>query len=345
MPILAPDAVLTPRGFVRDDVVVVEAGRVTSVGRLPAGDSGEVVRLPGRVLVPGLVNAHSHAFQRSLRGTLTDGSAIDFWRWRDRMYALVQSLDPDRIEAISALAFAEMAEAGITHVGEFHYVHHQPDGTPYADPDELAHRVVAAARTAGLRITLLRVAYERNGDQPLHDAQRRFVDPGPAPVRAAVARLAARYAGDDDVIVGLAPHSVRAVPPTSLEAFADFEGPLHVHVSEQPAENAFCQAESGRSPTALLDDCGLLSERFTAVHLTWPEAGDVDRLERSGAGVCACPSTELELADGFLPVDVRRGLPICLGSDSHARIDLFDEAPTQTASTQPGCACPTMASS
>jgi len=325
MPILAPDAVLTERGFVHDEAVVVEAGRVTSVTRFPPGPVD--VPLPGRVLIPGLVNAHSHAFQRALRGQLPDGAAADFWRWRDRMYALVEELDPDRIEAISALAFAEMAEAGVTHVGEFHYVHHGPGGTPYADPDELAHRVIAAARSAGLRITLLRVAYERNGDQPLHPAQRRFVDP-PDAVLAAVQRLRSRYADADDVLIGLAPHSVRAVPEASLRALAGFDGPVHAHVSEQQQENAFCRATTGRSPTALLADCGLLSERFTAVHLTWPEPGDIERLAAAGARVCACPSTELDLADGFLPAEVRRRLPLCLGSDSHATIDLLAEART-----------------
>ncbi len=325
MPVLAPDAVLTPRGFETGKVVTIEDGHVASVAE-PLPGAGDVP-LPGRVLVPGLVNAHSHAFQRALRGQLVDGAA-DFWRWRERMYALVETVDPDTIEAISALAFAEMVEAGITRVGEFHYVHHQPDGTPYDDPDELAHRVIAAARTAGLRITLLRVAYERNGDQPLHPAQRRFVDLGPDPVLDALERLRSRYADADDVRVGLAPHSVRAVPESSLRTLAAFTGPVHVHVSEQPAENAFCRAATGRSPTALLEDCGLLSQRFTAVHLTWPEDGDVDRLLASGSRVCACPSTELDLADGFLPIDVRRRLPLCLGSDSHASIDLFAEART-----------------
>ncbi|MEN0061716.1 MAG: formimidoylglutamate deiminase [Myxococcota bacterium] len=326
MPTLAPDAVLTASGFVRDHVVVVDNGLVTSVTKFPPGPID--VPLPGRVLIPGLVNAHSHAFQRALRGQLPDGSATDFWHWRDRMYALVGGLDPNAIEAISALAFTEMAESGITHVGEFHYVHHQPDGSPYADPDELAHRVIAAARRAGIRITLLRVAYERNGDQPLHPVQRRFIDTGGAPVLAATERLRRVYGTDEDVIIGLAPHSVRAVPPSSLRTLASFDGVIHTHVSEQPAENAFCHAQSQCSPTQLLADCGLVHDRFTAVHLTWPEPGDVDCLVAARARVCVCPSTELDLADGFLPVDARRRLPLCLGSDSHATIDLFAEART-----------------
>lgn len=323
MPILAPDAVLTPEGFVRDVVVDIEGGQVralTSRDRFPGVPD---VPLAGRVVVPGLVNAHSHAFQRALRGR-TGGA--DFWRWRTEMYDLVAGLDPEALEAISALAFTEMVEAGITHVGEFHYVHHQADGTPYADPDELAHRVIAAARTAGLRITLLRVAYERNGADPLVPAQRRFVD-APESVLAAAQRL--RHAYDDPTVtVGLAPHSVRALPPASLRALAAFEGPIHVHVSEQPQENEFCRATTGRSPTELLEACGLVGPRFTAVHLTWPERGDVERLRKAGARVCACPSTELDLADGFLPVEVRRTLPLCLGSDSHLTIDLFAEART-----------------
>jgi formimidoylglutamate deiminase len=240
------------------------------------------------------------------------------------MYAVATALDPDTIEAISALAFLEMAEAGITRVGEFHYVHHQSDGTQYDDPDLLARRVIAAALRVGIRICLLRVAYVRGGHGvALSSRQARFVDPSMAVAVAAAHRLADGC--DARVSVGLAPHSVRAVGRADLEVAAGWTGVVHAHVSEQDAENESCFNEYGCSPTALLDEVGLLSGRFTAVHLTRPLPGDVERLLRSNARVCVCPTTELDLGDGFLPIEAMT-LPLCVGSDSHAAIDPWLEA-------------------
>ncbi len=280
------------------------------------------VDLPGRALLPGFVNAHSHAFQRGLRGHVQWARGDDdFWSWRERMYGLANGLDADGIEAVSALAFLEMVEAGFTSVGEFHYLHHLPEGRAYADREELALRVARAARSVGLRIRLLRVAYHRAGPgQDRSREQRRFCDDRPEQVLDAIRRLEAH-----GVPAGLAPHSVRAVPRDWLEAFSDYPGLIHAHVSEQPRENTQCQAEHGMSPTALLAECGLLSERFTAVHMTFPESGDADLLRQTGSRVCACPTTELDLGDGFLPVDHLEGVPICIGTDSHARIDPFAE--------------------
>jgi formimidoylglutamate deiminase len=278
-----------------------------------------------RLVLPGLVNAHSHAFQRSFRGHVQwrPPGRDDFWSWRDRMYAVANALDPDGVEAVTALAFLEMAEAGITHVGEFHYLHHHPDGTRYADPDELAKRVVSAARRVGIRLTLLRVAYARGGaGVPLRADQRRFGDASPDDVLSAIDRL---RAWAPEVTVGLAPHSVRAVPVEWLRAFAAFDGPVHAHVAEQPAENEACSREHGCSPARVFADAGLVSERFTAVHLTHPSSGDVDLLAEAGAAVCVCPSTELDLGDGFLPLDARTRLRACLGSDSHAVINPWQE--------------------
>ncbi len=277
------------------------------------------VDLPERLLLPGLVNAHSHAFQRGLRGHVqwTEGGRDDFWSWRERMYGLATRLDPDGIEAVSALAFLEMALAGFTAVGEFHYLHHSPDGRPYADPDELARRVIRAARRVGIRITLLRVAYGVGGE-------KRFRDRDPDEALLACQRLAGIE--DPAVTVGLAPHSVRACSKEWLQAFSVFEGPVHAHVSEQPRENAECLNEHGMSPTALLEDCGLLGPDFTAVHMTWPQVpNDGERLRRAGARVCACPTTELDLGDGFLPLDHLDGVALCIGTDSHALIDPFVE--------------------
>ena len=217
-----------------------------------------------------------------------------------------------------------MAEAGITQVGEFHYLHHRPDGQRYGDPDALARRVIEAARDVGIRICLLRVAYERNGrGEPLRGDQRRFGDRAPTDALEALDRLGG---GDDPgVTLGLAPHSVRALSRSSLEVLASWAGPVHAHVSEQPAEIAACRAEHGCTPLQLLADVGLVSERFVAVHLTHPEASDLELLRSAEGAICVCPTTELDLGDGFLPVEARRAR-LCLGSDSQARIDLFAEA-------------------
>jgi len=322
---LRPAWVWTPGGARSGVCVEIRDG--TIVGLTPSERHPTVdVELPGRLLIPAMVNAHSHAFQRAFRGHVQHRPAgrDDFWSWRDRMYAVANGLDPDGVEAVSRLAFLEMAEAGIGQVGEFHYLHHAPDGARYADPDELARRVVRAALDVGIRITLLRVAYARNGaGAPLRDDQRRFGDRSPDEVLAAVARL--RALEDPRVRVGLAPHSVRAVPLDWLGAFAGFDGPVHVHVAEQPAEVVACQAEYGRSPVGVLEQAGLLHDRLVAVHLTHPDPGDVGRLRDVGAGVCACPGTELDLGDGFLPL-AARDLSISVGSDSQATIDLFAEA-------------------
>jgi formimidoylglutamate deiminase len=314
--VLHPDAVYLEGRLQSDVAVTVIDSRIATVGPPPPGAR----RLPGRVLLPGFVNAHSHAFQRALRGHVQHAEGPDsFWSWRERMYGLATSLDPAGVEAISALAFAEMVRAGFTTVGEFHYLHHQADGTPYAHPDELALRVLAAADTVGIRIVLLRVAYARAGfGVDPNPRQRRFIDPGPEHALAAVDRLRAR-----GHLAGLAPHSVRACPAAWLRAFATFDGVIHAHVDEQPGEIAQCLAEHGKRPVHVFADAGLLGPRFTAVHLTHPDDAEIAAL--SGASVCACPTTELDLGDGFLPLPRLTDTSLCIGSDSHAAIDPFLE--------------------
>ncbi len=291
----------------------------------------EIVDLPGQLLVPGFVNAHSHAFQRAIRGHVQwtphasrSSGRSDFWSWRDRMYAAANGLTPEGIEAVSRLAFLEMVEAGFTEVGEFHYLHRHADGTPYAAPDLLAERVIAAALDVGMRIALLRVVYARGGfDTPLGPHQQRFRTDTAEEALLAVSRLGSHP--DPRVSVGLAPHSVRAVPVEWFEELAGYAGPVHAHVSEQPAEIDASLQATGRTPLALLDDHGLVSERFTAVHLTHPTEDDLVRIRERRARIAVCPTTELDLGDGFLPVSAR-DLPLCIGTDSHARIDALEEA-------------------
>jgi len=323
---LIPDAVWTPDGLREGWQVSIDDGVIVEVGP-PTPDGTGAERLEGKLLLPGLVNAHSHAFQRAFRGHVqwTNSREDSFWTWRDAMYVLANNLSPEGLEAVSALAFLEMAESGITEVGEFHYLHHQADGTPYADPDELAHRVIAAALRVGIRITLLRVAYATSAPgQPLEPMQRRFGDPSADEVLAAIERLQAHP--DPRVQVGLAPHSIRAVPVDWMTRLATFPGVVHAHVSEQPAEVHTCLERHGVSPLKLLAEQGMVSDRFTAVHMTFPQPGDAMLLRESGARICVCPSTELDLGDGFLPLELRDGIDLCVGSDSHARIDLLDEA-------------------
>ncbi len=284
-------------------------------------DDLPVESLPRCTLLPGFVNAHSHAFQRALRGWAQHSASEDsFWSWRERMYTLANRLDPEALAAVSALAFAEMLRAGFTSVGEFHYLHHQADGTPYDDPDELAKRVLDAAGRVGLRAVLLRVAYARAGAgvEP-NPHQARFLDANPQAVLEAAARLAASGAR-----VGLAPHSVRAVPADWLRELSSFTGVIHAHVDEQPEEIRQSRAEYGRAPLEVFADAGLLRPSFTAVHLTHPDDAELTLLHKSGARVCACPTTELDLGDGFFPA-WKVNAPVCIGSDSHAAIDPFAE--------------------
>jgi formimidoylglutamate deiminase len=289
----------------------------------------------GNLRLPALATAHSHAFQRALRGQgqrpMAPG-ADDFWTWRGAMYELASSLTPESIHAISLVAFRELARAGVRTVGEFHYVHHQPDGTPYDDRTILADAVVDAARQAKLRIALLRVAYHRAGPGVGPEAgQRRFCDPEVDDVLRDVDALRARYAGDPDVVVGLAPHSVRAVPPAwlaPLSAYAARHGmPLHMHVAEQAREVDECVAETGRRPLELVADNGLLSERFVAVHATNLAPHEARLLGGARAFACLCPTTERDLGDGLADLShlASAGVRLCTGVDSHVLVDPIED--------------------
>jgi formiminoglutamate deiminase len=308
-------------------LIEVDGERIGSVqtGVRSAPEGAE--RLRGLVL-PGLANAHSHVFQRALRGA-THGAQGSFWSWREQMYALAATLDPDTMLALARATFAEMALAGITVVGEFHYLHHGPDGKPYADANAMGEAVIEGAREAGIRMTLLDVCYLHGGVGVAPDpVQRRFADAD----ADAWAERADELDGSANTRVGAAIHSVRAVDPRSavtVAAWAERRGaPLHAHVSEQPAENEACLDAYGQTPTGVLAQAGALSGRFTAVHATHVSSEDEVLLGEAGSFCCLCPTTERDLADGIAPARRLRdaGAIIALGSDSHAMIEPFEEA-------------------
>lgn len=284
--------------------------------------------------LPALATAHSHAFQRALRGSAQRPAqtADDFWSWRASMYALAGSLTPESIHAISLAAYRELHAAGVRTVGEFHYVHHQPDGAPYEERTRLADAVIQAARDAGLRIALLRVIYARAAaGRPPEGVQRRFSDATLDAALADIDTLRARHAGAPDVRIGVAPHSVRAVPPDWLSEIAHYTArhalPLHMHVAEQPAEIEACLAETGKRPVELLADRGVLSDRFVAVHATHLAPGEPALLGAARAFACLCPTTERDLGDGLPDVTALRaaGVRLCAGIDSHVITDPFED--------------------
>ncbi|NUK09705.1 formimidoylglutamate deiminase [Streptomyces lunaelactis] len=318
----------------------VEPGVALDVtdGRITAVRKGIVAPPPGATVlrgltIPGLANAHSHAFHRALRGIVQVGSGT-FWTWREFMYQVASRLTPETYFELARAVYAEMALAGITSVGEFHYVHHAPGGTPYADPNAMGEALIAAAADAGIRITLLDTAYlssairdKHSGEAP-NKHQLRFSD-GTAD---AWAERAALLKGSDHARIGAAIHSVRAVPAAQLSTVAEWaaarQAPLHVHLSEQTAENDACLAAHGCTPTRLLADHGVLGPRTTGVHNTHLTDEDIALLGGASTGTCMCPTTERDLADGIGPAAAlqRAGSRLSLGSDSHAVIDLLEEA-------------------
>jgi formiminoglutamate deiminase len=317
-----------PDGVTESVLVEVDGPRIAAVTQ---GEPGGAERLAG-LTVPGLANAHSHAFHRALRGATQAGKG-DFWTWRERMYEVAAALDPDSYLTLARAVYAEMALAGVTCVGEFHYLHHDRDGRPYQDPNVMGHALVQAAREAGLRIALLDTCYLTGGiGTALGGAQIRFGDGDADRWAGRAESLAAAYEGQPDVEIGAAVHSVRAVPPEQMPVVAEFSrrhaAPLHAHVSEQRAENAACVEMYAATPVQLLHQHGVLGPRSTAVHATHLSDVDIELLAQSGTSVCMCPTTERDLADGIGPARTLygHGTPITLGSDSHAVIDLFEEA-------------------
>lgn len=327
------ELILSGGRALRGAALCVQGGKVVSVG--PAPEGAERVPLRRAAILPGLVSAHSHAFQRAIRGR-TEWRAHhrdDFWTWREAMYAAAERLSPDDLEAVSRMCFLEMARSGITCVGEFHYLHRDQRGRPYDDPNELDLRVLRAARDVGLRVVLLRVAYARSGFQIADNPrQRRFIEGSPDEYLKALDALAAAVRGDELVSVGAAPHSVRACPASWIEEIAREAArrgwPLHLHVSEQPAEVAQSRAEHGLSPPLLLRKLGALHERTTAVHAVHLDDDDVQALGAARATVCACPTTERNLGDGVVRADalLAAGAHLAIGTDSEAQLDVLEDA-------------------
>lgn len=300
----------------------------------PGNDAPAIRNKAGRWVMPGLATAHSHAFQRALRGRTQRRAtrAGTFRGWRDEMYRLVVGLGPDDLYAISRFAYTELAMSGVTAVGEFHYVHHGPGGRPYAERTELADAVIRAARDVGIRICLIRTAYLRAGyQQSAVPAQERFIDPSIDLVMQDLDDLRTRCANDPHVAVAAAVHSVRAVLISdirTLAAYADeHDIPFHMHVSEQRGELEECRVEHGTTPVALLSNEGVLSSRFVAVHATHLEDAEVSALGDSKSFVCICRTTERDLGDGLPPSSglLDAGARLCVGVDSHACENAFEE--------------------
>ena len=329
-----------PGQGVQPDVLIETAGpRIAAVtpGASRASCPAGTVTLAGLTL-PGLANAHSHAFHRVLRGAAEAGQG-SFWTWRERMYEVASALDPDRYLALAEAVYAEMALAGVTCVGEFHYLHHGPRGRPYADPNAMGRALVEAAARAGLRITLIDACYLSGGLsagplEPLSGVQQRF---GDGDGERWAQRVDALGADEHGILApharaGVAIHSVRAVPASQMRpviAWSHAHGaPLHAHLSEQPAENQACLDVLGITPAELMERAGALGPRSTMVHATHLTGADIELLGDSRTVVCLCPTTEASLGDGIGPARAlaAAGCPLSLGSDSHAVIDLLEEA-------------------
>jgi len=325
---------LLPDGWHDDVLVTVDAaGNIADV--TPDAVAGDAERLEGAVL-PGLPNLHSHAFQRAMAGLAErSGPGPDsFWTWRETMYRFAGRLTPADIEAVAAQLYAEMLQAGYTAVAEFHYLHHQPDGRPYDDAAELSWRVIAAAEAAGIGLTHLPVLYRQGGfgSAAPQERQRRFLHDADSYGRL-LRQLAPAFRDRPDRRLGIAPHSLRAVPPGLLrDALGLIDGidataPVHIHIAEQTAEVDECLAATGQRPVAWLLSNMTVDQRWCLVHATHLTAGEIAALAQSGAVAGLCPTTEANLGDGLFPAGayLAAGGRIGIGSDSHISVDAAEE--------------------
>lgn len=327
------DALWQPQGWLSPAVVGVDdAGSIAWLSSQAPETASDVETVRG-VVVPGMPNLHSHAFQRAMAGLAEHGVGDDsFWTWRDAMYRLVERVEPEDVQAIAAQLYVEMLEAGYTAVGEFHYLHHDTGGKPYTDRAELSRRIVAAASDAGIGLTLLPTAYASGGfgGAPVGTAQRRFVDTVEGLFRIVGA---VREAASPNLRVGLALHSLRAVPPRQIEDCVsalhalDATAPVHVHVAEQLREVEECVAHTGRRPVQWLLDEAPVDRRWCLVHATHVDDRELERIAQSGAVVGLCPTTEANLGDGVAPAAelLTAGARIGIGSDSHVSVSVTEE--------------------
>ena len=320
---------LLPQGWCRDVRIGFDAGRIASLEAAVAPAPGDEHHA---IVLPGMPNLHSHAFQRGMAGLaeVRGPSTDSFWSWREAMYRFALAMTPAQVEAVACQLYVEMLEAGFTRVGEFHYLHHDPAGQPYADPAEMAVRIAAAAHNTGIGLTLLPVFYAHAGfgGAPAGAAQRRFVNSLDGYARLLDASRAALrpLAG---AIVGVAPHSLRAVTPDELAAVVALAGmaPVHIHIAEQLKEVDDCVAWSGARPVDWLLDHAALDGRWCLVHATHLTADESRRAAASGAIAGLCPVTEANLGDGIFdaPAFTAAGGRYGIGSDSNVQVGVADE--------------------
>ncbi|HET6221962.1 MAG TPA: formimidoylglutamate deiminase [Dongiaceae bacterium] len=336
------ESALLPEGWAADVLFEIAAdGHLVNVLPNAAGHPGAAYahRAAGPVL-PGMPNLHSHAFQRAMAG-LTEqagqgGAAGDdsFWTWRQVMYGFVGRLTPDQVQVIASQLYVEMLKSGYTAVGEFHYLHHDPEGRPYADIAELSERIIAAASATGIGLTHLPVLYAFGGfgGKPAGAGQRRFLNDAGGILRL-INRLLQRHHANPQIRIGIAPHSLRAVTPELLkEALAglddlDEHAPIHIHIAEQVKEVEDCRAWSNQRPVEWLMHHQPVGARWCLIHATHMTEGETGRLARSGAVAGLCPTTEGNLGDGFFPAAayLHQGGVIGIGSDSHISVSPVEE--------------------
>lgn len=332
-----PDLILGAEGRFQagTGLLADESGKIVGIYRRSEISDCNVVELPGKALLPAFVNTHSHSFQRLIRGKAESRSVAgnNFWSWRETMYHAAASLDQDDLYDVARMAFLEMALAGTATVGEFHYLHRSQNGGPFEDANLLSLKVIEAARSVGIRIVLLRCAYQRSGYRlPANPGQARFLESTKEFLSNVNSLLKAFPAGSEMIRIGVAPHSIRAVPLDSLGEIVEWARsrklPVHMHVAEQRDEVAACEREYGASPIVVLDREKLLGHDFTAVHGIHISPPEMHCLAAARATVCSCPTTERNLGDGVVSADelATRGIPIALGSDSEAQIDPLEDA-------------------
>jgi formimidoylglutamate deiminase len=333
--VLHAKSALLPAGWARDVRIEIDVdGSIVALGPAEPGESG--ARGTRGLVLPGMSNLHCHAFQRAMAGLAERAGPAgdDFWSWRDVMYRFLDRLTPDEVEAIAAQLYLEMLKAGYTAVAEFHYLHNDPTGAAYANPAELSERIAAAAASAGIRLTLLPVLYQTGnfGGVPPKPGQRRFVKTTDAFLDL-LGRVASLAHDTKAFRLGLAPHSLRAVPPDSLNAAIaaidrlDSTAPIHIHAAEQEKEVRDCIAWSGTRPVRWLLDNARIDGRWVLVHATHMEEDECRRLGRSGAVAGLCPTTEGNLGDGLFPLRdyLSEGGRFGIGTDSNIVVDPTEE--------------------